>query len=66
MYNLLVLFACPYSPISHLPCRGEIVKATAEKEGVVYGEVDLKFLGGVRDQIPVTKQRRHDVYSLVI
>ena len=31
---------------------------------MVYGEVDLEFLGGVRDQIPVTKQRRHDVYSL--
>lgn len=43
---------------------GEVVKTTEEKEGVVYGEVDLEFLGGVRDQIPVTKQRRHDVYSL--
>ena len=53
-------------PISHLPCRGEVVKTTEEKEGVVYGEVDLKFLGGVRDDIPVTNSSRGDMMSTAL
>ena len=38
---------------------------TDEKEGVVYGDVDLARLDSVRQQIPLTSQRRHDVYKLL-
>ena len=41
-------------PISS-QCRGDVVKTT-EMEGMVYGEVDLEFTGGVRGQIPVSEQ----------
>ena len=37
---------------------------TDEKEGIVYGEVDLSEVDRVRSQIPVTAQKRWDLYSI--
>lgn len=34
-----------------------------DEEGVVYGDIDLDFLDSVRRKIPVSHQRRRDVYS---
>ena len=38
---------------------------TGESETVLYSDVDLGYLDSVREQIPVSKQKRHDVYQLV-
>ncbi len=40
-----------------------MVATTEEKETIVYGEVDLDYLDECRAGIPVTKQKRHDVYN---
>ena len=44
--------------------RGEVVAKANEKEDIVYGDVDLEFLENVRKQIPVTHQRRLDLYTM--
>lgn len=36
-----------------------------ESETVLYSDVDLGYLDSVQEQIPVSKQKRHDVYQLV-
>ena len=38
---------------------------TGESETVLYSDVDLGYLDSVQEQIPVSKQKRHDVYQLV-
>ena len=43
--------------------RGEVVGRLEEEEGVVYSNIDLDFLESIRRQIPISEQRRHDVYS---
>ncbi|KAL5500281.1 hypothetical protein EMCRGX_G011813 [Ephydatia muelleri] len=43
---------------------GEVVAKASEKEDIVYGDVDLELLENVRKQIPVTHQRRLDLYTL--
>lgn len=43
---------------------GRVVHQMDEKEGMVNTEIDLDYIVEVRDQIPVLKQRRSDVYSL--
>ena len=35
-----------------------------EKEGIMTTEIDLDYAAEVREQIPVLKQRRTDVYTL--
>lgn len=42
---------------------GEIVATTGHEEDIVYGEVDPTVLEKARAGIPVTVQRRFDVYS---
>ncbi|CAI8029415.1 Omega-amidase NIT2 [Geodia barretti] len=43
---------------------GKVVVSADEKEGIVYGEVDLSEVDRVRSQIPVTAQKRWDLYSI--
>ena len=35
-----------------------------EKEGVLMAELDLDYEDDVRDQLPLLKSRRHDMYKL--
>ena len=44
--------------------RGEVMGQLEDEEGVVCGDIDLDFLDSVRKKIPVSHQRRCDVYSL--
>lgn len=44
---------------------GSVVAKTDEKEGIVYADIDLEKLKTIRDQVPITKQRRHDLYDVV-
>jgi omega-amidase len=41
---------------------GEVLSTTDESESIVYGEVDPAALAKARAGIPVTVQRRFDVY----
>ncbi|KAL7635231.1 UNVERIFIED_CONTAM: hypothetical protein RMT77_014218 [Armadillidium vulgare] len=45
---------------------GKILATSEEKEDVVYCELDLKHLNKVRKMIPITFQRRSDVYDIVV
>ena len=45
-------------------CRGKVLVSANEKEDIVYGEVDLSEVDSVRSQIPVTAQKRWDLYSI--
>lgn len=42
---------------------GQLVATTEENEDVVYGDIDPNFLQESRTNIPVTTQRRFDVYK---
>ena len=43
---------------------GRVISQTDEKECIINTEIDLDYILEVRDQIPVLKQRRSDVYTL--
>ena len=43
---------------------GKVVVSADETERIVYGEVDLSEVDRVRSQIPVTAQKRWDLYSI--
>ncbi len=43
---------------------GRVVHQMDEKEGIMTTEIDLDYAAEVREQIPVLKQRRTDVYTL--
>jgi len=43
---------------------GNIAAKTEEKEDIVYAEVDLDKWSTIRDQVPITKQRRNEMYRL--
>ena len=45
--------------------RGKVVASTDETEGIVYGEVDMSEVDRVRTQIPITVQKRWDLYSSI-
>ena len=44
---------------------GRVVHQMDEKEGIMTTEIDLDYAAEVREQIPVLKQRRTDVYTLL-
>lgn len=43
---------------------GEVISSTGSEEAVVYADIDLQYLAEVRQQIPVTVQRRDDLYAV--
>ena len=43
--------------------RGKIISSAEEKEAIVYGDVDLDYLDQVRTSIPVSKQKRQELYN---
>ena len=44
--------------------RGKVVKTTNETESIVYWDIDLAEVDEVRSQIPVSSQKRWDLYSI--
>ncbi|KAK2710781.1 hypothetical protein QYM36_012084, partial [Artemia franciscana] len=44
---------------------GTIIAETDEKEGIAQADIDLNFLEDVRNQIPISKQKRLDMYETV-
>ena len=45
--------------------RGKVEVTTDEREDIIYGDIDLAEVDAVRSQIPVTSQRRYDLYSII-
>ena len=43
---------------------GKVVNMLDEKEGILLAELDLDYEDDVRDQLPLLKSRRHDMYNL--
>ena len=43
---------------------GKVVNMLDEKEGILLAELDLDYEDDVRDQLPLLKSRRHDMYHL--
>jgi len=43
---------------------GEVVSTTDEKESIVYADVDLPLLNDIRDQVPISRQKRSDLYNV--
>jgi omega-amidase len=44
-------------------CRGEVVTSAEEKEVIIYGDVDLDRLEQVRTSVPISKQKRQELYN---
>ncbi|PNF42006.1 Omega-amidase NIT2 [Cryptotermes secundus] len=45
---------------------GKVIAKTEFDEGIVYADIDLKVVDEVRQQIPVFRQRRTDLYDTVL
>ncbi|XP_067849236.1 omega-amidase NIT2 [Heptranchias perlo] len=43
---------------------GEVVANAGSDETIVYADIDLKYLSDIRQQIPIHKQKRPDLYSV--
>ncbi|XP_017335185.1 omega-amidase NIT2 isoform X1 [Ictalurus punctatus] len=43
---------------------GEVIAQAQSEESVVYADIDLQYLADVRRQIPITTQRRKDIYTV--
>ena len=41
---------------------GAVISTINEEEGIVYSDINPDYMQQVRDGIPITKQRRFDVY----
>ena len=44
---------------------GKVISECDHKEDILYANVDLDYLESVREQIPVSKQKRSDLYKVV-
>lgn len=44
---------------------GDKMTALDEKEGIIYGEIDLDYVEKVRNELPLLKHRRIDLYDVI-
>ena len=44
---------------------GEVIASTEHEENIVYSDIDLSLIEQIRNQVPVTSQRRHDLYEVI-
>uniref|UniRef100_A0A8C6TIE0 omega-amidase n=1 Tax=Neogobius melanostomus TaxID=47308 RepID=A0A8C6TIE0_9GOBI len=43
---------------------GDVISKAGPEEAVIYADIDLQYLADIRKQIPITVQRRNDLYSV--
>lgn len=43
---------------------GEVISKAGPEEEVIYADIDLQYLSEIRQQIPITTQRRNDLYTV--
>ena len=46
------------------PFASVVARAEGGEEVIVYADIDLDHLQAIRSQIPITVQRRHDLYEV--
>ena len=44
---------------------GEVIATTEHEEAIVYSDIDLSLVHTIRNQVPVTLQRRKDLYEVI-
>lgn len=44
---------------------GEVIAKTEHEEAIVYSDIDLSLVETIRNQVPVTSQRRKDIYDVI-
>ena len=44
---------------------GEVISKASEKEEIIFADIDLEYLEGVRKQVPIGFQKRNDLYQVV-
>ncbi|NWI13184.1 NIT2 amidase, partial [Crypturellus soui] len=45
---------------------GEVIAKAGTEESILYADIDLKKLAEIREQIPVLKQKRNDLYGMEV
>lgn len=43
---------------------GEVIAKAGPEETIIYADIDLQYLADIRQQIPITSQRRDDLYTV--
>ncbi|XP_014879469.1 omega-amidase NIT2 [Poecilia latipinna] len=43
---------------------GEVIAKAGHEESIIYADIDLQYLADVRQQIPISSQRRDDLYAV--
>ncbi|KAM9762025.1 omega-amidase NIT2 [Menidia menidia] len=43
---------------------GEVISKAGAEETIIYADIDLQYLAEIRQQIPISSQRRHDLYAV--
>ncbi|XP_061593870.1 omega-amidase NIT2 [Cololabis saira] len=43
---------------------GEVISKAGAEETIIYADIDLQYLADIRQQIPITSQRREDLYTV--
>ncbi|XP_035854984.1 LOW QUALITY PROTEIN: omega-amidase NIT2-like [Sander lucioperca] len=43
---------------------GEVISKAGPEEAVIYADIDLQYLADIRQRIPITAQRRDDIYAV--
>ena len=43
---------------------GEFIAHTDETESVIYGDIDFDYVDGIRQQLPLLKHRKKELYNL--
>ncbi|XP_028259647.1 omega-amidase NIT2 isoform X2 [Parambassis ranga] len=43
---------------------GEVISKAGPEEAIIYADIDLQYLSDIRQQIPITVQRREDLYTV--
>mmetsp|Transcript_28063 Transcript_28063/g.31199 ORF Transcript_28063/g.31199 Transcript_28063/m.31199 type:complete len:276 (+) Transcript_28063:23-850(+) len=43
---------------------GEVISTTEHQEDIIYADIDPSYIDQVREQIPVSKQKRYDIYTV--
>jgi predicted amidohydrolase len=44
---------------------GEIIAEADEKEEIIYGEIDLDEIKKIREELPLLKNKREDLYEII-
>lgn len=55
----------PYTAYGHsmiVSPWGDVISSTKEKEDIIYGEVDTEYVDDIRQQLPLLKHRREELY----